>query len=269
MVRPRGIILELVNLSVRIATKDVLSNINMAILDGEVHALLGPNGSGKSSLLMTIMGFPDYVVTCGSIWFKGQDITEASVHERVRMGLAIARQRPPTIRGVTLRTLLRYILRNTIDPEARLLELAKASQMETLLDRDINQGLSGGEIKRSELLQLLASSPIFSLMDEPDSGVDVEALMLMGELINRQFMVDPDHPGLPKAGLIITHNGSILNKLPIDRAHVMVNGRIGCSGIPTILMQHINDFGYDSCIKCMTGRDVSRADSQGSGVKKE
>ena len=256
MNKPNGNILELVDLSVRIGTKDVLSHINMFIPEGEVHALLGPNGSGKSSLLMTIMGFPEYAVTSGSIWFKGQDITEVQIHERVQMGLAIAQQRPPTIRGITLRTLLEYILRNETDPTDKLSELANTSHMVTLMDRDINQGLSGGEIKRSELLQLFALSPVFSLMDEPDSGVDVEALTLMGEIINRHFMSDPDHPVFRKAGLIITHNGNILNQLPIDKAHVMVNGRIGCSGNPTILMQHINDFGYESCIRCMAGRDA-------------
>ena len=116
MHNPDGMILELIDLSVRVGTRDVLSHIGMSIPEGEVHALLGPNGSGKSSLLMTIMGFPEYVVTGGSIWFKGQDITDAEVHERVRMGLAIAQQRPPTIRGITLRTLLGYILRG--DPDA-------------------------------------------------------------------------------------------------------------------------------------------------------
>ncbi|MFA5468050.1 MAG: ABC transporter ATP-binding protein [Sphaerochaetaceae bacterium] len=247
-------VLEIVDLCVRVGIKEVLSHINMAIPEGEVHVLLGPNGSGKTSLLMTIMGFPEYVVTCGSLWFKGQDITETPVHERVRMGLAIAQQRPPTVRGITLRALLEYILQNETDSTGRLEELAKASHMETLLDRDVNYGLSGGEIKRSELIQLFALSPEFSLMDEPDSGVDVEALTLMGEIINRHFMTDPVRPVLRKAGLIITHNGNILRQLPIDKAHVMVNGQIGCSGNPNILMQHINSFGYESCIRCMTER---------------
>ncbi len=251
MNRPRGNILELVDLCVRVGTRDVLEHINMAVPEGEIHALLGPNGSGKTSLLMTIMGFPEYVVTHGTILFKGQDITDSKIHERVRMGLAIAQQRPPTIRGIPLHTLLGYILRDEADPAAKLDELAKVSHMDALLDRDINHGLSGGEIKRSELLQLLALSPNLSLMDEPDSGMDVEALAILGEMIRRLCTYDPDHPVRRKAALIITHNGNILSQLPIDKAHVMVNGRIGCSGNPSILMQHINIAGYESCIRCM------------------
>jgi Fe-S cluster assembly ATP-binding protein len=254
MERPRSNILELVDLCVRVGTRDVLQHINIAIPEGEIHALLGPNGSGKTSLLMTIMGFPEYVVTHGTILFKGQDITDMKIHERVRMGLAIMQQRPPTIRGIPLRTLLGYILRNEADPAAKLDELAKASHMDDLLDRDINHGLSGGEIKRSELLQLLALSPELSLMDEPDSGMDVQALTLLGEMIRRLCTYDPDHPVKRKAALIITHNGTILGQLPIDKAHVMVNGQIGCSGNPAILMQHINNAGYESCIRCMADR---------------
>ena len=170
------------------------------------------------------------------------------------MGIALAQQRPPTIRGITLRDILAYVFRDEDNPEKKISGLAVSSRLELFLDRDINHGLSGGEIKRAELLQLLALSPIFSMMDEPDSGVDVEALSLMGELINRLFTSDPDHPVHRKAGLIITHSGSILRSFPIDKAHVMVNGQIGCSGNPTILMKHINNFGYDSCIRCMGAR---------------
>ncbi len=247
-------ILELIDVSVRVGTKDVLKHINLVIPEGEIHALLGPNGSGKTSLLMTIMGFPEYTVTHGTILFKGQDITDRKIHERVRMGLAITQQRPPTIRGIPLRTLLGYILRNEADPAAKLDELAKAAHMEDLLDRDINQGLSGGEIKRSELLQLLALSPELSLMDEPDSGMDVQALTLLGEMIRRLCSFKSAYPGLRKAVLVITHNGSILEKFPVDNAHVMVDGRIGCSGNPAILMQHIHTYGYASCIRCMADR---------------
>nr|WP_319474509.1 ABC transporter ATP-binding protein [uncultured Sphaerochaeta sp.] len=265
----RSTILELDDLCVRIGSTEVLNHINMIIPDGEVHALLGPNGSGKTSLLMTIMGFPEYEVTCGSIWFKGQNITETQMHERVHMGLAIAQQRPPTVRGITLRALLGYLLRNEVDPTGRLEELSKAAHMDALLDRDVNHGLSGGEIKRSELMHLLALSPSFSLMDEPDSGVDVEALTVIGKMIRHLIISDPDHPVQRKAALIITHNGNILNQLPIDKAHVMVNGQIGCSGNPAILMQHINDSGYDSCIRCMAERDAMAMGSEVPENEKE
>ena len=254
MSKSNGNILEIKDLCVRVGTEEVLNHIDLEIPDGEVHALLGQNGSGKTSLMMAIMGFSEYEVTHGTILFQGKDITESDVCERARLGIALAQQRPPTIRGVTLRDILAYFFRNEDNPEKKISGLAVSSRMESLLDRDINHGLSGGEIKRAELLQLLALSPIFSMLDEPDSGVDVEALSLMGELINRLFTFDPDHPVHRKAGLIITHSGSILRSFPIDKAHVMVNGQIGCSGNPTILMKHINNFGYDSCIRCMGAR---------------
>ena len=254
METPRSNIVELVDLCVRVGTKDVLKHVNLVMPEGEIHALLGPNGGGKTSLLMTIMGFPEYTVTSGIIRFKGKDITDADIHERVRMGLAIAQQRPPTIRGITLRTLLGYILRNETDAETRLEELAKASHMQDLLDREINHGLSGGEIKRSELLQMLALSPELSLMDEPDSGMDVQALILLCEMIRRLCTYTSEYPVQRKAALIITHNGAILEQLSIDKAHVMVDGRIGCSGNPAILMHHIHTYGYASCIQCMADR---------------
>ncbi|MBI9095466.1 MAG: ABC transporter ATP-binding protein [Sphaerochaeta sp.] len=244
-------ILEIKDLCVCAGTKEVLNHIDLVIPNGEVHALLGQNGSGKTSLMMTIMGFPEYEVTHGQILFKGRDITESDVCERARLGIAIAQQRPPTIRGVTLRDILAYVLRNEDNPEKKIDELAQASRLESFLDRDINHGLSGGEIKRAELVQLLALSPIFSMMDEPDSGVDVEALSLMGALITQLFSLDVNHPVRRRAGLIITHTGNILNRFPIDKAHVMVHGRIGCSGNPSLLLGHINAYGYDSCIRCM------------------
>ena len=260
MNRFNGNILEVEDLCVCTGTKEILNHINLIIPDGEVHALLGPNGSGKTSLMMAIMGFPEYKVTHGRLWFQGKDITETDIHERARMGVAIAQQRPPTIRGVSLQNILTYILRDDDNPGKKLVELASASQVETFLDRDINQGLSGGEIKRSELVQLLALSPVFSMMDEPDSGVDVEALNLMGEMIIRLFACDPNHPVQRKAGLIITHSGDILSRFPIDKAHVMVNGQIGCSGNPTILMEHVNRYGYESCVRCMGEREKTDTD---------
>ncbi len=249
-------ILEINDLCVQVGTKPVLNSINLMIPHGEVHALLGQNGSGKTSLMMTLMGFPEFVVTQGQIIFQGKDITGLDVSERVRLGIAIAQQRPPTIRGITLRNILTYILRNEDNPNKELERLADTSRMRQLLDRDINHGLSGGEIKRAEILQLLALSPIFSMMDEPDSGVDIESLSLMGELINQLFSIDEEHPVLRKAGLIITHNGSILERFNIDKAHVIVKGMIGCSGNPSILLDHIEKYGYDSCIRCMRTRDI-------------
>lgn len=244
-------ILEIRDLCVRAGEKVLLNHLSLTIPDGEVHALLGQNGSGKTSLMMTLMGFSSYRVTQGQILFKGQDITELDVCERARLGIAIAQQRPPTIHGVTLRNIVSYALKNTQNPEEKLIELTAAARMEPFLDRSINEGLSGGEIKRAELLQLWAMSPAFSMMDEPDSGVDIEALALVGDLINRLFSLDEKRPAKRKAGLIITHSGSILKYLSIDKAHVMHEGSIGCSGNPSIMLDQISRCGYEECIRCM------------------
>ncbi len=246
-------ILEIKDLCVQTGGTQILSHLNLSIPEGEVHALFGQNGSGKTSLMMTIMGFSNYTVTKGKILFKGQDITNLDVSTRARLGIAIAQQRPPTINGVTLRRILLHILHNEKNPEKKLAALAKATQMDAFLDRNINEGLSGGEIKRAELLQLLALSPNFSMLDEPDSGVDIEALSLVGTLINKLYSPREDRPAKRKAGLIITHGGSILRYLHADKAHVMYNGRIGCSGNPAIILDTIGKCGYAECIRCMGG----------------
>ncbi len=246
--------LEIRDLCVRAGEKKLLNHLSLTIPDGEVHALLGQNGSGKTSLMMTIMGFSGYEVTQGQILFKGQDIAELDICERSRLGIAIAQQRPPTISGVTLRSILAYTLRNKKKPEDKLSELAETARMEPFLDRSINDGLSGGEIKRAELLQLLAMSPEFSMMDEPDSGVDMESLALVGELINKLFSPDQKRRAKRKAGLIITHSGNILNYFNIDKAHVMHDGSIGCSGNPTIILDTIGKYGYKECVRCIGRR---------------
>ncbi|BAL00246.1 putative iron-sulfur cluster assembly protein [Oscillibacter valericigenes Sjm18-20] len=244
-------ILEVRDLCVQAGGKNLLDHLNLTIPDGEVHALLGQNGSGKTSLMMTIMGFSGYTVTQGQILYKGQDITEFDICERARLGIAIAQQRPSTIDGVKLRSVLLYILRNEENPEERLVKLAQTANMEGFLDRSVNDGLSGGEIKRAELLQLLAMSPVFSMMDEPDSGVDIESLALVGGLINKLFSPDEKRKAKRNSGLIITHNGKILELFNIDKAHVMHNGSIGCSGNPAIILDTISKYGYEECVRCI------------------
>ncbi len=244
-------VLEIKDLCVEADGYRLLNHLNLAIPEGEVHALLGQNGSGKTSLMMTIMGFSGYTVTQGQILFRGQDITHMDVYARAKLGIAIAQQRPPTINGVTLRTIVMHALKNMPDAEARLTKLARDTNMEAFLDRSVNDGLSGGEIKRAELMQLLALSPSFTMMDEPDSGVDIEALGLVGQLIDRLFSPDEAHPAKRNAGLIITHNGSILNYTHIDKAHIMLGGSIGCSGNPAIMLDQISKCGYEACIHCM------------------
>jgi len=249
-------ILEISDLGVEVDGRVLLRDINLTIPKGEVHALLGPNGSGKTSLMMAIMGFPEYKVCRGQILFDGKDIAELGLTERARLGIGIAQQRPPTITGVRLGQILDYVTANVPQRAAEVDALVKAAQMELFLDRNVNAGLSGGEIKRSELLQLLATHPRFAMMDEPDSGVDLESLELVGDLINTLFSRDPARPVKRKAGLVITHTGHILNYVHADKAHVMLGGRIGCSGNPRIIFDHIRESGYEECVRCMNEKGV-------------
>ena len=247
-------ILEINNLSVQVGDKLLLNNVNLQIPQGEVHALLGQNGSGKTTLLMTIMGFSEYKITQGAIFYNNQDITSLSINERAKLGIAIALQRPPTINGVTIHDILSFVLQDNSskgDIITKITELANAS---TFLNRDINKGLSGGEIKRAELMQLLAIKPDFALIDEPDSGVDIETMTLIGQLVEHVFIKDEHHPALRRSGLIITHNCSVFDYFHVDKVHVMHHGQIICSGNPQLVIASINQNGYEGCVRCLEER---------------
>ena len=202
---------------------------------------------------MTILGFPKYRVTNGQILFKGEDITDLSTTERVRMGIGVSFQNPPAIRGVKLMDLLKVEsgleTEDELTPELRELA-AKMKFDESFLERDVNLGFSGGEVKRSEILQLLAQKPDFIMFDEPDSGVDIENVELLAEEIN--ILLDKDKkPGMRrKAGLIITHLGYILNFVSADTAHVLMDGRIACSGNPKEIIEDIRKDGFKGCVEC-------------------
>ncbi|MDK2875337.1 MAG: Fe-S cluster assembly ATP-binding protein [Methanothermobacter sp.] len=202
---------------------------------------------------MTILGFPKYKVTNGQILFKGEDITDLSTTERVRMGIGVSFQNPPAIRGVKLMDLLKVEsgmeTEEELTPELRGLA-AKMKFDESFLERDVNLGFSGGEVKRSEILQLLAQKPDFIMFDEPDSGVDIENVELLAEEIN--VLLDKDKkPGLrKKAGLLITHLGYILNFVSADTAHVLMDGRIACSGNPQEIIEDIRKDGFKGCVEC-------------------
>ena len=171
------------DLHVNIGDKEVLKGINLQINDGETFILFGPNGSGKTSLLMALMGFTGYEVTKGRILFKGVDITNLPMYERARLGMGMSFQRPPTIHGLRTRHLVQMCSRNgTVNTDL----LAEVVNMTEFLDRDINAGFSGGEIKRSELLQLMAQQPDLVLFDEPESGVDMENMQLVGKVAPRR-----------------------------------------------------------------------------------
>lgn len=242
-------LLELEDLSVSIGGKLVLKNVNLHVGQGETHALFGPNGTGKTTLLNAIAGIPRYVVEGGRIIFKGQDITKMSMDERARLGIGMAFQRPPAIRGLKLRDLIKII-----NPKADAEALLKEMDFDTFGGRDVNRGFSGGEVKRSEMVQLLAQQPDFVMLDEPDSGVDLENIKLIGQAINELTQKNIRPSSRTKSGIIITHFGHILEYMKTDRAHVMLGGSIVCSGNPGEILDQIKKSGYEGCVACLCPR---------------
>ena len=246
---------EINNLVVNVDEKEILHDINLTIPDGEVHALFGPNGSGKSVLIRSIMGYPEYNVQKGIILFNKNNLCDLTIDQRVNLGIGVCEQRPPTIKGVKVRNLLDKIT-TTEDRRCYTNAMIKSLQFERFLDRNINDGLSGGEIKYSELFLVLILCPSFLLLDEPDSGVDPEHLKLISNMIN-QILSKKNSSGNVtnthihrNSGLIVTHSAAILDYIHVDKAHLMVNGQILCSGNPGIMMDQIKNLGYDYCIKC-------------------
>ncbi|MEM3450854.1 MAG: ABC transporter ATP-binding protein [Nitrososphaerales archaeon] len=232
------------DLSVEVDGKRILNKINLMIPRGEVHVLFGPNASGKTSLLMTILGFPNYKVISGEILFKDKNITNIPIDERVKLGIGVAFQNPPVIRGVKLADIIYNFLKNEHDLKKKEIELCEILNLkEEFLYRDLNFCFSGGEIKRSEILQILAQKPDFVMLDEPDSGVDVENLGIIGKVIN-DFLKD-------RSGLLITHLGYILRYVEVDKAHVLIDGKIACSGEPIKILDQILKEGYGWCEKCL------------------
>jgi len=242
--------LEIKQLSVAVDGREILQNVDLDIGNGETHVLFGPNGSGKTTLLMAIMGFPRYQVTGGSIVFNGTEITGLSLDERARLGIGISFQRPPVVRGVKTRDMVSACLG---DSEAKVTVdgVAEQANMTELLDREINYGFSGGEIKRSELMQLLAQRPEMVLLDEPESGVDLENIVLIGELINELLEKDCPIRTRKCTGLIITHTGHILDYVNARTGYIMLDGRIGCRGDPHEILATIKEKGYEECVNCI------------------
>lgn len=255
--------LEITDLRVEVAGRKVLKGVNLRIAPGETFILFGPNGSGKTTLLMTLMGFGDYKVTGGSITFKGVDITHAPMYERARLGIGMSFQRPPTIHGLPVRSLVSLCGRKapSLDVEA----LAKKVDFDRFLDRDVNAGFSGGEIKRSEMLQLMAQQPDLVLFDEPESGVDIENIALIGNTARRLLSGPPreqdcvkKHQRSTKSGLIITHTGYILNYVNADRGQVMYEGRLCCEARPRDILDQVREHGYKDCLTCFMGEEAGR-----------
>jgi Fe-S cluster assembly ATP-binding protein len=245
--------LEIKQLSVAVESKEILHDVNMTIRRGETHILFGPNGSGKSTLLMAIMGFPRYQITKGKIIFEGKDMTMLPLDERARLGIGISFQRPPVVRGVKTRDMLAASLREQGNQES-IGQLAQKADLADFLDREINYGFSGGEIKRSEMMQLLAQKPQLALLDEPESGVDLVNIALIGELINE--LLEKNCPIVDRKcmGLIISHTGHILDYVNARTGYVMCDGVIGCEGDPREILATIREKGYEECIRCFIRR---------------
>jgi len=243
--------LEIKDLTVEVEGKEIIRDFNLCIERGEVHVLFGPNGCGKTTLLMTILGIPAYKVKKGNITFNGVDITDFPTNERVKLGMGMSFQHPPEIRGVKLGDMVNIALgRKEELIDESVVELAKKLNISVdFLNRDVNLGFSGGEVKRSEILQLLAQAPGFIMFDEPDSGVDVENIELIGAVMSELL----DRNKLPsereRSGLIITHSGFVMHYIKADRAHVMLNGRIACSGMPDEITTRIMEEGFEKCVE--------------------
>lgn len=238
-------LLEIRNLTVEVAGRAVLKDINITMDYGETHILFGKNGSGKTSLLMTIMGFSGYKVTAGSIHFKGEDITSLPIHERAQRGIGMSFQRPPTIRGLKTHDLIRTFGRNDFDVD----QVVDNLDFSSFLERDVNLGFSGGEIKKSELVQLSLQNPDLILLDEPESGVDLENIKIIGRGIKRLLQKNL-HRQRTKSGLVITHTGLILNYLEADNGYLLLDGVIRCEGNPREMFESIQCTGYEECARC-------------------
>ncbi len=239
------------NLTAEADQKIVLENVNLEIKKGETHVLLGPNGSGKTSLAQTIMGNPHYQIKSGQILFKDQGITDLTMEERAKLGLALSYQQPPEIKGVSLSKLLDVISQVKADDSA-----SKKTQNQTkilekfgskLLERDLNVKFSGGEKKIAEILQILALDPKLVIFDELDSGLDLKNLKKITTIINSEIIKKD------VSVLFITHHGQIINGLKPDWTHVMLDKDIICDSqnyqqVISTIRQH----GYEKCRQCQS-----------------
>jgi Fe-S cluster assembly ATP-binding protein len=243
-------VLEIKDLHVSVETeqgpKEILKGVNLTIKQGETHAIMGPNGSGKSTLAYAVAGHPRYEITSGQLLLDGEDITEFEPDERAQAGLFLAMQYPVEIPGVTNANFLRTA-KTAIDGEAPAIrtwmgEVKEAMQNlrmdESFASRNVNEGFSGGEKKRNEILQLELLKPKFAVLDETDSGLDVDALKIVSEGVNRA----KEHTGL--GVLLITHYTRILRYIKPDFVHVFVNGRVAEEGGPE-LADRLEEEGYD------------------------
>ena len=242
-------LLHIENLSASISDKSILHNVCLDINPGETHVLMGPNGAGKSTLGYTLMGNPEYAVTEGKIIFDGEDSTELSADKRAKKGMFLSFQDPLEVPGISLESFIRSSIQQVSAQKVKLIPFKK--QLEEAMDilnmnhayaeRDLNVGFSGGEKKKSEILQLLMLKPKLAILDETDSGLDVDAV----RTVSKGVLEYQKKTG--GALLIITHSTRILESLNVDHTHIIVKGRIVHSGDGS-LVQEINEHGFDKFI---------------------
>ena len=243
--------LEIKNLHVSIEDKEILKGVDLTVEQGKVHAIMGPNGTGKSTLAYTLMGHPSYTVTEGEVNFKGQNVLELEPDERSRLGLFLAFQYPVAIPGVTVANFLRTAInarRRSVNPEdkgmpipefRKLLKdkMATLKMDQAFAGRYLNEGFSGGEKKRAEILQMATLNPEIAILDETDSGLDIDALRVVADGVNALMSKD-------LGVLVITHYQRLLNYIKPDHVHVMLGGRIVESGGPELAL-HLEEKGYE------------------------
>lgn len=238
-------IFEIKNFSVNVEGKEIIKDFSLSIKAGEVHAIMGKNGSGKTTLSMSLMGHPSYDVTSGQVFLSGEDITDLDTEEKARKGLFLGMQHPVAIPGVSVGNFLRTALKNVWGDKVPVTEIRKRIKDEAqkmkipaeFLSRSLNDGFSGGEKKKLETLQLALLAPKFAIMDETDSGLDIDALKSVAEKIHS--LRSPE-----RGFLIITHYQRILNYVKPDYVHVMINGKIVKSGGPELALV-LESEGYE------------------------
>ncbi len=246
-------LLEVQDLYVSVERKELLRGVNLKVDKGDVVAIMGHNASGKTTLVLTLAGFPQYIVTKGRIIFNGEDITLKAIHERAKAGMAIAFQSPPAIRGIRLGDMI--AVAGGVNP---WVSMAGAHFVESVLrsvnlepslymNRELNVGFSGGERKRSELAQIFAMRPKLIVLDELDSGVDIDSLKILGGSI--QAYINSNQC----AAIVITHHRHILKYLKPKEVHIMSNGKIALSGNYDELIPKIESLGYEALIRSAMG----------------
>lgn len=238
--------LEIINLHAKIEDKEILKGVHLTIQTNEVHAIMGPNGTGKSTLAAVIMGHPSFEVTDGEILLDGENVLEMEVDERARAGLFLAVQYPSEIPGVTNAQFMRAAINSRRAEEDKISvrdfivkldeKMALLDMSEVMAERYLNEGFSGGEKKRNEILQLLMIEPTFAILDEIDSGLDIDALQVVAKGVNAMR-------GENFGSLIITHYQRLLNYIVPDYVHIMMDGKVVISGGPE-LAQRLEADGY-------------------------